>query len=111
MLDGCPPTLNQRSSIGLTPLSVDVHVTTVVLRAQHTVTIRSIQLCMCVCCLGLTHHTDPTQEVKLLTGRKLPPLLSRPNYTAKGISHDHSKPLTHRRAQDPDQNQGHSGPL
>lgn len=47
----------------------------------------------------LTPTTDPTQEVKLLTGRKLPPLLSRTNYTAEGISHDHSKLVTHWRAQ------------
>lgn len=50
----------------------------------------------------LTPTTDPTQEVKLLTGRKLPPLLSRPNYTAEGISHDHSKHVTHRTSQSRD---------
>lgn len=49
-------------------------------------------------CLRLSGpHSDfgPTQEVKLLTGRKLPPLPSEPYYAAQGISHDHSKAVTH----------------
>ena len=46
-----------------------------------------------------TLRANPTQEVSLLTGRKLPPLPSRPNYTAEGISHDHSKPVTQKRVQ------------
>lgn len=42
---------------------------------------------------GCRPHSDcwPAQEVKLPTGRKLPPLLSKHHYAAEGISHGHSK--------------------
>lgn len=73
----------------------------------------SVHECSCVCVyismftveawfvsdwLVFTPTTDPTQEVKLLTGRKLPLLFSRPIYTAEGISRDHSKLVSQRRA-------------